>query len=271
MEQVKYRLTDRWLDPPATQADYLEELVYLPGGFVCYYPGMDLPTIGPAPVLENGYITFGSFNNLLKINDDTLTLWTEVLKAVPDSRLLLKFPGSHDPILANGLVERFRTRGIAPERLHIAGYCRSFTDHIQHYHAVDIALDTCHFNGCVTTLEGLWMGVPLVNLVGERYTGRTGLSLLTQLELAFFCAGTPREFVAKARTLAAQVPSLVQLRATLRQRMLSSTLCDSQRYARELEAAFRMIWQRHCREGGTGRAARSRLSACPSGNRGSLL
>jgi len=246
MEQVTYRLSDPCLDPPETRRNYVEELVYLPGGFVCYRPAEDMPAIGPAPVLRNGYVTFGSLNSLLKINDDTLTLWAQVLQAVPASRLLLKFPGSHDPRLADEVRTRFQEKGIEAERLIIAGYCRSMPDHWQHYHAVDIALDTYPFNGCVTSLEGLWMGVPLISLAGRRYTSRTGLSILTSLELDFFCAHTPTEYVAKARALAGQVPSLAKLRASLRERMQASALCDGQRYARELVAAFRGIWQRHC-------------------------
>lgn len=249
MEQVKYRLSDQHLDPPDQQENYVEELVYLPGGFVCYRPAEDMPAIGPPPVTRNGYVTFGSFNNLLKINDDTLKLWARVLQAVQASRLLLKFPGSHDPRLADEVRTRLQGHGIDAGRLIIAGYCRSLTDHWQHYHAVDIALDTYPFNGCVTSLEGLWMGVPLISLVGQRYTNRTGLSILTQLELDFFCAGTPAEYVAKARALAGQVPSLVKLRASLRERMEASALCDRQRYARELLAACRSIWQRHCQNG----------------------
>ena len=263
IEHVKYRLTDEWLDPLATQKYYLEEFVYLPGGSVCFRPEEHAPPVSRPPVLDNGYVTFGSFNNRLKVNDDVISLWSQVLNAVPESRLLLKFPGSHDSIMADDLRDRFHGQGIPSERILIRKYCRSFAEHIQCYHAVDIALDTYPFNGGITTLEGLWMGVPLITLVGDRFALRTGFQVLSQLGLEYFATRTPQEYVAKAVALAGQVQSLVRLRASLRQRMQTSSLCDRQRYARELEAAFRMMWQRWCREETGDIAAQPRVCAHP--------
>jgi protein O-GlcNAc transferase len=265
MEQVKYRLTDQWLDPLDTQEHYLEEFVHLPGGSICYRPAENAPPVKPSPALDNGYITFGSFNSRLKLNDDVISLWSQVLKVVPESRLLLKFPGSHDSIMANDMRERFHGQGIASERVLIQGYCRSFEEHMRCYHAVDIALDTYPFNGGVTILEGLWMGVPLISLVGERFALRTGLQVLTQLDMGYFATRTPKEYLAKARALASQVESLAKLRATLRGRMQASSLCDSQRYARELEVAYRMMWQRYCHQYGAGAATGD--PACTYSNR----
>lgn len=246
MEQVDFRLTDQWLDPPKTQTDYLEELVYLPGGFVCYRPAENVPVPAPPPVSRNGYITFGSFNNLLKVNDYTISLWTTVLQTVPNSRLLIKFNGSHDSALMNMVRDRFEQNSIPSERLHIISYCRTFAEHMRCFHAIDIALDTYPFNGCVTTLEGLWMGVPTLTLNGATYVARVGRNIMTQLGLDVFAANSPDQFVAKAVALAEQMPFLEKLRASLRQRMRASTLCDPQRYARELEAAYRHMWMQWC-------------------------
>jgi protein O-GlcNAc transferase len=247
MEQVDYRLTDRWLDPPNTQADYLEKFKYLPGGFVCYRPAPNAPAVARPPVLKNGYLTFGSFNNLLKVNDDTIGLWTRILRAVPDSRLLMKFHGSHDPILMQMIRDRFERNRISSDRLQFIGYCDSFAEHLQCFRTMDIALDTYPFNGCLTTLEGLWMGVPTLTLNGTSYVAQVGRSIMTQLGLDVFTANTPDEFVAKAGTLAQQIPVLVKLRRSLRPCMQASTVCDPQRYARELETAFRHMWTTWCK------------------------
>jgi len=246
MEQIDYRLTDQWLDPPDTQDDCAEAFVYLPGGSVCYRPAQNSPAVAAPPVLKNGYITFGSFNNLLKVNDDTMGLWARVLQAVPDSRLLLKFHGSHDRRLVQAVSDRFAQHCISKERLQFMGYCASYAEHMQCFHAMDIALDTYPFNGGVTSLEGLWMGVPLISLTGRSFTHRTGFHLLTQIGLGSFAAQTAQAYVLKAAALAGQIPSLTTLRGSLRTRMQTSTLCDPRRYARQWEAACRCMWTRWC-------------------------
>jgi protein O-GlcNAc transferase len=242
LSQVDYRLTDVWVDPPESQAWYREKLVYLPGGSLCYRPLENTAEVQALPALANGFVTFGSFNHLAKISDETMRLWAGVLRAVPEACFLLKFPGSHDPLLSDGMCRRFENEGIDPQRLRIIGYSQTNEEHLYQYHIMDIALDTFPFNGCVTTLEALWMGVPVISLVGERVVSRSGLNLLSQVGLEYFAVCSAEDYVAKAAALAQQLDSLTRIRASLRGRMVNGGLCDCRRFAGELEAAYLRMW-----------------------------
>ncbi len=250
LEQIDYRLTDSLLDPPERHKFYVEESVCLPGGLFCYSPPDFAPSVAPLPAEHNGYITFGSFNGSLKINRHILSLWAQVLKANEDSRLLMKFPGARDQNMKEMFLKQFEEMGIAAGRIQVERW-RPSVEHLELYGQVDIALDTYPFNGCITTLEGLWMGVPIVSLVGKNsLLSRSGLSILSRIGLEFFAAATPDEFVAKAAAIAQNLPALARIRATLRNRMAAGTLCDAKGYAESLETAYREMWYCWCRSRG---------------------
>jgi len=252
MEQIDYRITDEIIDLPELRQFYTEESVCLPGGLFCYKPPEFAPPIGPLAAKQNGYITFGSFSNNLKINPNTLALWAEVLKANDGSVLLMKFKEGGDPIMKDYYLTRFAEFGVDPKRIRICGW-KSPVEHMQLYGRVDIALDTFPFNGCMTTLEGLWIGVPTISLVGNGISlSRSGLSILSRLGLEFFAASTPEEYIAKATALARNIDGLEKIHNTTRQRMAASTICDADRFAREMEAAYRIMWRRWCRDGSSG-------------------
>lgn len=250
MEQIDYRLTDSLLDPPERQKFYVEESVYLPGGLFCYSPPDFAPPVAPLPAQRNGYITFGSFNGSLKINHHILSLWAQVLKANENSRLLMKFPGARDQNMKDMFLQQFEEFGISSERIQVERW-RPSIEHLELYGRVDIALDTYPFNGCITTLEGLWMGVPIVSLVGKNsLLSRSGLSILSRIGLEFFAAATPSEFVAKATAFAQNLSALSKIRASLRNRMSAGSLCDAKGYAESLEEAYRKMWHRWCKSRG---------------------
>lgn len=250
MEQVDYRFTDSLIDPPHLRQFYVEESVCLPGGVHWYRPPHDSPLVGPLPAQRNGYVTFASFNNHIKITAYIMSLWVEILKANPGSRLILKFLGGHDEHIRSRYLDQFEQLGIGRERVDVYGTAPSHFEHLELFNEVDIALDPYPFNGCITTMEGLWMGVPVVSLVGENLVSRVGLSILNRVGLDVFAASTGAEYVAKARAFAAQLEDLARIRASLRQRMLTSDLCDSTRIVREVETAYRRMWHRWCRSKG---------------------
>lgn len=247
MEQIDYRLTDALADSPQSQEFYTEKLVFLPDGFLCYRPPEFAPPVGPLPAEDNGYITFGSFNNNCKINPYIMELWVQILKANEDSRLLLKFRRGNDYGVRNHYLRRFERLGISPDRVEICGW-KSKTDHLLLYHQVDIALDTYPYNGTTTTCEVLWMGVPVISLVGEPHTSRVGLSILSRVGMEFFAAKTPQEYVAKATALAHNLPSLAKMRPTMRHRMAASDLCNKTKFAEDIEHAYREMWHRWCKD-----------------------
>lgn len=252
MDQIDYRFTDHILDPPEAQELYVEELVYLPEGLFCYTPHHLAPPVTPPPALRKGHITFGSCNNSLKIDSNIISLWAHVLQANKGSRFFLKLSSAKDPWIKDYYFREFERFGIERERVRIQGWKRTGV-HLELYGEVDIALDTYPFNGCVTTLEGLWMGVPVISLADKRHSflSRVGRSILSRLDLDFFAASTPDEYIAKATALAANVDNLAKIRATMRQRMAASILCDAKAYTGSVEAAYRKMWHKWCESQGS--------------------
>ena len=245
MQQVDYRLTDALAEPPELQEFYSEKLAYLPKGHHCYGPEDFGLGVEPLPALRNGYVTFGSFNNSCKTNLFIMKLWANILKVNDKSHLLLKFKCGIDQGVREHYFRQFGQLGISPDRLEIYDW-NVPVEHLQLYNRMDIALDTYPYNGATTTCEALWMGVPVISLTGKTYVSRLGLSILTNVGLGFFAASTPEEYVAKATALAAKPEALAKIRATMRQRMLVSSLCDAKTFADSVEEAYRKMWHRWC-------------------------
>ena len=247
MTQVDYRLTDRWFDPPGSDRGYVEALVRLPGGWSCFSPPRDASPVTSLPALGNGYLTFGSFNCHLKINSFVVGLWAKVMQAHPGSRLLLKNAAGSDPEIRQRFYQAFARHGVSADRIKM--YCRVAPEaHWRLYNQMDVALDTYPFNGCITTLEALWMGVPVVSLCGEAWVSRMGLSLLATMGLEKFVAHSSEQYVAKTMALGANLSTLNRLRLTMRQRMLNSPLHDVKRFAGDIAQAFRLMWRHYCQK-----------------------
>lgn len=245
MTSVQYRLTDIHGDSAErTQRYYTEELIYIPGSVLCYQPPQDAPEVSELPCLQKGHVTFGSFNNLAKLNSEVIALWSRVLLATPASHLLLKARHLKDPVLVKKLVEKFKTYGISPERLDLRPW--SHGNHLELYREVDLALDPFPFNGGMTTFEALWMGVPLITLEGTNFVGRMGTRHLAVLGLQKCIAHSPDEYVKIAAQSAQETGWLSQWRSSLRSRILASPLADAPAFTRHLEAAYREMWIRWC-------------------------
>lgn len=246
LQAIDYRLTDAVADPPDEDNHCTEELVRLPGCFLCYQPNEEVPPVGALPAVSNGYITFGSFNNLAKINSRVVVLWSEVLHAVPGSRLLIKNPSLTDANRRAQYLQLFRAQGISNERLELMGHTPTREEHLKLYSRVDIGLDTFPYNGTTTTCEALWMGVPVLTLAGDRHAGRVGASLLKCVALDAWVADDARQFISIAQARALDTDGLVHLRAGLRERLADSPMCDRFAFAVKVEAAYRSIWRRWC-------------------------
>jgi predicted O-linked N-acetylglucosamine transferase (SPINDLY family) len=243
LSTVDYRLTDPHVDPPGLyDGCYAEESVRLPDAFWCYDPLAGEPAVNALPALDEGRITFGSFNNFSKVNASVLRLWARVLKAVDRSRLmLLAAEGSH----RQGTLDLLEQEDVEPDRVTFAAP-RPRPQYLELYHGIDIGLDTFPYTGQTTSLDAFWMGVPLITLVGQTAVARAGMSLLRNLDLPELIARTPEQFVNIAVELASDLPRLANLRATLRDRLQRSPLMDAPRFARNVEAAYRDMWRRWC-------------------------
>ena len=239
LSTIDYRLTDDLADPVGmTERYHSEQLLRLPACFSCYQPPREAPAVSGLPVRKRGYITFGSFNYTGKINPGVIAVWARILRAVPDSRLVLKNSGLGEPDMQQMMRQAFAQHDVEPERLELRGQDRSVGDHLARYGDIDLGLDPFPYNGTTTTCEALWMGVPVVVLEGRTHAGRVGLSLMTNLGLPGFVARDVEDYIAVAVRWASDPEQLDTVRRTLRERMAASPLVDARRFTGDLERAY---------------------------------
>jgi predicted O-linked N-acetylglucosamine transferase (SPINDLY family) len=240
LEAIDYRITDPFIDPPtAPGGPIVEEPFPLPDCWCCYDPLCDLPLSEPR---MDGPICFGSLNNPCKLNPSLLQLWGKVLRAVPDSRLAIQVISDHQ---RRQVLRVLEDAGVAPRRIELLDFF-SRPDYLRAYDRIDICLDTLPYNGITTTCDALWMGVPVVTLIGKTPAGRAGLSILASVGLGELAAHDPDQFVAIATKLAGQRPRLAEWRRTLRQTIQQSPLMDAPRFCRNMERAYREMWRNWC-------------------------
>ena len=246
---MDYRFTDAVADPPGrTESFSSEQLVRLEGGMFVYEGNRAVEVPPEPPVTRTGGITFGSFNPLTKITEATLRRWSAVLAGVPGSRLLIKAASLGAAAQRETLWRRAVAAGVDPERLALLGPEEQVAQHLARYNEVDIAVDTYPYNSITTAFEALWMGVPLVTRAGPTQISRFAASTLTHVGLDDLIVTTEADYVERAISLARDVDRLRDLRRALRARMDASSLCDSHRLARGVEAAYRDMWTRWCAE-----------------------
>jgi protein O-GlcNAc transferase len=238
---MDYRLTDEESDPTGvTDSHYTEKLIRLPRGFLCYKPPENAPPArqefsAAAPV------TFGTFNNFAKVTQQMIALWSRILLAVPDSRLLIKAETLGDEESRRVVHGWFASHGVNASRVELLPREPFFVKHLAMYHRMEIGLDTFPYHGTTTTCEAMWMGVPVITLAGRAHVSRVGLSLLTRVGLGELIAATPEEYVGKAIELAKDHERRRTIATDLRERMRTSPLMDTKRFTLELEAAYGRI------------------------------
>jgi predicted O-linked N-acetylglucosamine transferase (SPINDLY family) len=244
MTAIDYRLTDEVADPPGeTDSLHTEKLIRIPGGCWAYTGPGNAPAPAAPPAITNGFVTFGSFNNLPKVTPQVLETWAEILKRVPRSRLLLKASGLRGQLARDYVLSHLKASGLDPQRVQLLSWAPTTGSHLELYNRIDIALDTFPYNGTTTTCEALWMGVPVVTFPGNRHVARVGASLLTHAGCGEWIGKDLDGYIEKAVQLADDVNSLTTARANLRDRLRASPLCDATRVARELQAIYSKAWQ----------------------------
>jgi predicted O-linked N-acetylglucosamine transferase (SPINDLY family) len=232
---IDYRITDRISDPDdSAQALYAEKLAWLPEGHFSYEPLVEPPP--PSP--RAGAIVFGSFHNRRKYNARVIDTWADILRCVPESRLLLKDRQFGFATACDDTRQAFAARGIDPARLDFLGHVPDLDAHYRCYHGVDVALDPFPFNGTTTTLDALLMGVPVVALMGDRHVARLAANILTRIGRPDLIAATRAGYIDLAATLAAEPARRADLRRTLRAQVLASPIIEAARVVRSLEAFY---------------------------------
>jgi protein O-GlcNAc transferase len=234
-------LADSVIVPPGLEYGYHEPVIKM-SSLLTFDPFLEVPHPEPPPMLKNGYVTFGSLNRVEKISAQILKVWCDVLNAVPDSRMILKFGGLQGQT-AKTLAEGFAHYGVDPSRVEMRGHTPR-DEHIRVYGEIDLMLDTWPHVGGVTTLEALMVGVPCVTLIGDRAPSRVSASILHNIGLDDWIAQTPDQYVEIARQKSAL--DLSELRASLPARIKATTIGDTVAYTRELEGVYRNLWKGWC-------------------------
>ncbi|MCH8557618.1 MAG: FkbM family methyltransferase [Balneolia bacterium] len=241
LKAIDYLLTDHIETPEGSDEYYVEKLVRMPDDYICFSPIPYAPEVKTSPVTENGYITFGCFNNPIKVNPDILEKWAKILTQVPDSRLFLKSRQYGNEYYTNRIEQLMEGFGVGNERLIFEGGS-THDVLLDAYNRVDIALDPWPYSGGLTTCEALWMGVPVITYPGPTFAGRHAATHVHNAGFPEWIAGSWEEYTDKAVAMAADPERLAALRARLRDTVASSPLCDGKRFGKALSKAFREMW-----------------------------
>jgi len=244
LEAMDYWLSDAVLTADDTVEQSSETIYRLARSCLVYKAPEEAPAVVERPA--NGNITFGSFNDLSKVSEEAVKCWSEILRRVPGSRLLMKarqLSGEQERAI---WCARFEAHGIGAERLIMRSKTAGRAEHLAMYGEVDIALDSMPRTGGATTAEALWMGVPVISLAGARFIERLSASMLNAAGLDELIAATAEAYVEKAVALASASERRRELRRGLRQRMAASPLCDARGLAQGLEEAYRAMWSKWC-------------------------
>lgn len=240
--EIDYLIADPWTLPESEEQFFTEKVWRLPETRLCFTPPDIEVAVSPLPAPDRGHITFGCFNTLAKVNDEVIALWSRVLQSVPDSRMFLKAKQLGEASARQRTIERFAAQGIAAERLVLEGP-ESREKYLAAYHHVDMVLDTFPFPGGTTSVEALWMGVPVLTLSGRSFLFRQGVGFLANAGLQDWIAEDADDYVRRAVSHAADLQGLAELRRGLRQQVLTSPVMDGQRFARHFEESLRGMWQ----------------------------
>ncbi len=245
MQEIDYVIGDPYVISQEEEKYFVEKIFRLPETYWCFTaPEFDLK-VERLPALDNGYITFGCFNNLSKINEEVIKLWAKIVIACPGSKLFLKTRRLSDKMVEKTFRRRFAHYGVESNRLIIEGLSTR-SDYFRTYNRVDIALDPFPFPGGTTSIEGLWMGVPFMTRKGDRFYSRNGETILHNIGLSDWIADDNDDYIRKVIGFATDLNALSEMRKSLRERILASPLFDADRFARNFEKAMFDIWERFC-------------------------
>lgn len=242
LREMDYLIADPVSLPAECEPYFTESIWRLPDTRLCFTPPREAIDVNPLPAISNGFVTFGSTSNLLKLNDYVVALWSRILGSVPGSRLLLQAKQLGSADMRNALAQRFAAHGVQAVQLLLEPPTER-SSYLRTYQRIDFCLDPFPFPGGTTTAESLWMGVPVLTLNGSHFLAKQGTGLMTSVGLFDWIATDEEDYAARAVRFAQDVRSLAELRQCLRQKALASPIFDAPRFAQNLEAAFRGMWE----------------------------
>ena len=250
LKAIDYRFTDVFAEPETTVSQCTEKPWLLKPVWYVYRPCIKNPKIRdsvemqvrPTPALENGYVTFGCFNNISKITSKAIGLWSNILKSIPQSNLILVSKIENQ--LRSKVLAEFSLHGVEANRIIFLDFSKD--NHYLFYHQIDIALDPFPYNGGTSTCDAVWMGVPFITLSGEIFRSRMGVTIANNIGHPEWIAKDETAYLQKACSLASDIPKLNVIRQSLRGDMEQSALMDEHSFTVNLEASFRKMWVEYC-------------------------
>ena len=239
---MDYRITDENASPAGDfDSRHTESLARMPDSQWCYQQPEESPDVNKLPAIITGHITFASFHNLAKVTPDVIELWSDVINAVHESRLLIVARGADQR--REYLYSEFTKNKVKMERI-VLREAVSFHDYLMLHQQVDVNLDTHPYCGGTTTCHSLWMGVPVITLAGSTATSRGGASILRAVGLGELIAESKEQYINIACHLVDNTPALGKLRLELRQRMKDSALMNASKFCDNLEQIYKEMWDK---------------------------
>jgi predicted O-linked N-acetylglucosamine transferase (SPINDLY family) len=232
--EMDYFIGDPYLSPKCENHYFTETIWNLPDTWLCMNPPKKDFTISILPALKNGYITFGCFGNLTKINNRVIKIWAKILIKIPNSKLFLKSKQFNDSSLINKIENEFYFLGIRKERL-ILESPSSSDEYFNSYNKIDIVLDTFPYPGGTTSVDAIWMGVPVLTLKGDRFLSHLGESIAYNSDQENWIANDEKDYINKAITYSSNLKYLSELKNTLRISLLKTPLFDTKRFVKNFE------------------------------------
>ena len=239
--EIDYIIGDRFVTPENEREHFAEKIFRLPDMWTCFSVPEFEVEISEPPVIKNGYITFGSFNHLSKINDKVIFLWSQILKSIPKSKIFLKTKQLNDSYLKEKIISKFKENGTSLNSIILEG-SSSRSQLLNNYNKVDIALDPFPYSGGVTSLEAIWMGVPVLTKKGFRFVSHVTESINHNSGMSDWIADDEVEYVKKAIKFSANLELLIKIKKNLRQTAIESPLFNSALFAKQLNNAFWEMW-----------------------------
>jgi len=238
---MDYRITDDYAEN-AEGTRYTEKLLKMPQSFLCFGKFEERPQNIIPPVVNNGYITFASFNNIRKLTPQVVHAWSQILIRVPGSKLIIKAGKANLDVARKNIFNEFAKYGIDEQRVDLRGHINAKEVHLDFYNQVDIALDTFPYNGTTTTCEALWMGVPVITLVGKVHAQRVSYSILKNIDIENTITYSEKEYIDRAVSLAKNIEELTGLREKIPVALRKSILCNTSKFVRQLEDVYITAW-----------------------------
>ena len=242
LQEIDYLLGDPYVTPPDEEWHFTEKVWRFPETYLSSFtPPEKEIAVGPLPAFTNGHVTLGCFNNLRKVNENVIELWAAILKSIDGSRLFIKARQLSEKTIADELQSLFWKYGVSADRLILEG-ASSRESYFEAYNRVDFSLDPFPYPGGVTSIEGLWMGVPVLTLKGDHFIAHNGETIAWNCGQSDWIASDKEDYVCKAISFSSDLEKLAALRQRLRDRLLHSPLCDAPRFARFFEEAMFQMW-----------------------------